>query len=66
MVSLLNQPALFMNGWRLRKRSLDRQGVFGTAREPIHGGLREKHPVFHAPENTLSIKSPLTRCAVHE
>jgi hypothetical protein len=31
-----------------------------------HGGLREKHPVFHAPENTLSVESPLTRCAVHE
>jgi hypothetical protein len=30
--------------------SLER-GVFGTAREPIHGALREKHPVFHAPEN---------------
>ena len=83
-----------MNGRRLRTRSLARQGVFGTAREPVlrglrvqklsalslprraespcdaiartHGGLREKHPVFHAPENTLSIESPLTRRAVHE
>jgi hypothetical protein len=60
-----------MNRRRLRTRSLDRQGVFGTAREPIHGGLRaifieEGIHVFHAPENTLSIESPLTRSAVHE
>jgi ubiquinone biosynthesis accessory factor UbiJ len=32
--------------------------VLGTAREPIPGGLRKKHPVFYAPQNIFQSSAP--------
>jgi len=55
-----------MNGGACaREASIDK--VFsGPPVNPSLGGCGKNIPVFHAPENTLSIESPLTRSVVRE
>jgi hypothetical protein len=42
------------------------KGVFGTARKPIHGGLREKLLFFTLPKTPFPSESPLSGRAVRE